>query len=146
MGYDFWAGLWKVNRTLVVRKGEAHFGQRQHRLKWRPRYQRSSRITQLLSPHPKTREATAVRSWHSTTREWPLLVATRESQHKARTMRKGTPLASRVAQGVSGPSSSCVWNPRVFADDARGWQRTDFYIKFSLSPVFQIRSFQVHEH
>ena len=31
----------------------------------------------------------------------------------------GTPLASRVAQGVSGPSSSCVWNPRVFADDAR---------------------------
>ena len=24
------------------------------------------------------------------------------------------------AQGVSGPSSSCVWNPRVFADDARG--------------------------
>ena len=35
-------------------------------------------------------------------------------------MRKGTPLSSRVAQGVSGPSSSCVWNPRVFADDARG--------------------------
>ena len=32
------------------------------------------------------------------------------------------PLASRVAQGVSGPSSSCVWNPRVFADDARGWR------------------------
>ena len=32
-------------------------------------------------------------------------------------VRKGTPLASRVAQGVSGPSSSCVWNPRVFADD-----------------------------
>ena len=28
-------------------------------------------------------------------------------------MRKGTPLASRVAQGVSGPSSSCVWNLRV---------------------------------
>ena len=35
-------------------------------------------------------------------------------------VRKGTPLASRVAQGVSGPSSSCVWNPRVFADDAPG--------------------------
>ena len=34
-------------------------------------------------------------------------------------LRKGTPLASRVARGVSGPSSSCVWNPRVFADDAR---------------------------
>ena len=27
-----------------------------------------------------------------------------------------------LAQGVSGPSSSCVWNPRVFADEARGWQ------------------------
>ena len=27
-----------------------------------------------------------------------------------------------ICQGVSGPSSSCVWNPRVFADDARGWQ------------------------
>ena len=27
---------------------------------------------------------------------------------------EGNPLASRVAQGVSGPSSSCVWNPRVF--------------------------------
>ena len=27
--------------------------------------------------------------------------------------------SARVAQGVSGPSSSCVWNPRVFADDAR---------------------------
>ena len=26
------------------------------------------------------------------------------------------------AQGVSGPSSSRVWIPRVFADDARGWQ------------------------
>ena len=25
--------------------------------------------------------------------------------------------ADRVAQGVSGPSSSGVWNPRVFADD-----------------------------
>ena len=32
-------------------------------------------------------------------------------------VRKGTPLASRVARGVSGPSSSCVWNARVFADD-----------------------------
>ena len=33
-------------------------------------------------------------------------------------LRKGTPLASRVAHGVSGPPSTCVWNPRVFADDA----------------------------
>ena len=38
-----------------------------------------------------------------------------------RCLRKGIPLASRVAHGVSGPSSSCVWNPRVFADDARAW-------------------------
>ena len=29
-------------------------------------------------------------------------------------LRKGTPLASRVVQGVSGPLSSCVWNLRVF--------------------------------
>ena len=43
-------------------------------------------------------------------------------------MREGTPLASRVAQGVSGPSSSCVWNPRVFADDARGWCLVEAYI------------------
>ena len=34
-------------------------------------------------------------------------------------LRKGTPLASRVVQGATGPSSSCVWNPRVFPDDAR---------------------------
>ena len=34
-------------------------------------------------------------------------------------LRKGTPLASGVALGVSGPSSSCVWNTRVFPDDAR---------------------------
>ena len=37
-------------------------------------------------------------------------------------LRKGTPLASLVAQGVSGPLSSCVWNLRVFPDDARGCQ------------------------
>ena len=37
-------------------------------------------------------------------------------------LRKGTPLASRVVQGATGPSSSCVWNPRVFPDDARGCQ------------------------
>ena len=49
-------------------------------------------------------------------------------------MRKGTPLASRVAQGVSGPSSSCVWNPRVFADDARGW----FIYTHSVNFAFQL--------
>ena len=37
-------------------------------------------------------------------------------------LRKGTPLASRVAQGVLGPSSCCVGNLRVFPDDARGCQ------------------------
>ena len=45
-----------------------------------------------------------------------------QESHASSCLRKGTPLASRVAQGVSGPSASCVWNPRVFADDARGWQ------------------------
>ena len=33
--------------------------------------------------------------------------------------RRGPP---RGAQGVSGPSSSCVWHLRVFPDDARGSQ------------------------
>ena len=33
-------------------------------------------------------------------------------------LRKGAPLASRVVQWVSGPSLSCVWNLRVFPDDA----------------------------
>ena len=37
-------------------------------------------------------------------------------------LRKGTPLASHIAQGVSGPSSGCVWNLWVFPDDARGCQ------------------------
>ena len=37
-------------------------------------------------------------------------------------LRNGTPLASRVVQGFSGPLSSCVWNLRVFPDDARGCQ------------------------
>ena len=31
-------------------------------------------------------------------------------------------VAGGVLRGVSGPPSSSVWNPRVFADDARGWQ------------------------
>ena len=31
-----------------------------------------------------------------------------------------SPASSVLAR--AGPSSSCVWNPRVFADDARGWQ------------------------
>ena len=35
-------------------------------------------------------------------------------------LRKGSPLASRVAQGVSGPLSSCVWNLRVFQTMHRG--------------------------
>ena len=41
-----------------------------------------------------------------------------ESQESS-CLRKGTPLASRGAQGASGPLLSCVWNLRVFPDDAR---------------------------
>ena len=53
-------------------------------------------------------------------RSGPSFAAEFEQESQASScLRKGTPLASRVAQGVSGPSSSCVWNPRVFADDAR---------------------------
>ena len=46
----------------------------------------------------------------------------RQESHASSCLRKGTPLASRVAQGFSGPWSSCVWNPQVFPDDARGCQ------------------------
>ena len=34
---------------------------------------------------------------------------------------QGKRLSCRDQEGT-GPPSSCVWNPRVFADDARGWQ------------------------
>ena len=37
-------------------------------------------------------------------------------------LRNGTPLASRVIHGVTGNFSNCVWNLRVFPDDARGCQ------------------------
>ena len=37
-------------------------------------------------------------------------------------LQNGTPLASRLVQGVSGPLSGCVWNLRDFQDDARGCQ------------------------
>ena len=37
-------------------------------------------------------------------------------------LREGSPLASRGVQEVSGPLSSCVWNLRVFPEDARGCQ------------------------
>ena len=37
---------------------------------------------------------------------------------KTTCLRKGTPLASRVVLGVSGPLSNCVWNLQVFPDDA----------------------------
>ena len=37
-------------------------------------------------------------------------------------LRNGTPLASRVVHGISGPLSNCVWNLQVFPDDARGCQ------------------------
>ena len=38
-----------------------------------------------------------------------------ESQESS-CLRKGTPLASRGAQGFSGPLLSCVWNLRVFPE------------------------------
>ena len=53
---------------------------------------------------------------------WKILKEMGIPDHLTCRLRKGTPLASRVAQGVSGPLSSCVWNLQVFADDARGWQ------------------------
>ena len=37
-------------------------------------------------------------------------------------LRNGTPLASRVVHGVSGPLSNCVWNLQFFPDDAWGFQ------------------------
>ena len=37
-------------------------------------------------------------------------------------LRNGTPLASRVVHGFSGPLSNCVWNLQVFPDDARWCQ------------------------
>ena len=37
-------------------------------------------------------------------------------------LRNGTPLASRVVHGVSGPLSNCVCNLQVFPDDAWGCQ------------------------
>ena len=37
-------------------------------------------------------------------------------------LRNGTPLASRVVHGVSGPLSNCVSNLQVFPDDAWGCQ------------------------
>ena len=37
-------------------------------------------------------------------------------------LRNGTPLASRVVHGVSGPLSNCVWTLQVFPDDAWGCQ------------------------
>ena len=47
-------------------------------------------------------------------------VMRKEARHTQRWDRaSGVPLDAQV---VSGPTSSCVWNPRVFADDARGWQ------------------------
>ena len=37
-------------------------------------------------------------------------------------LRNGTPLASRVVQGVSGPLLSCLWNLRVLGEDVHGCQ------------------------
>ena len=35
---------------------------------------------------------------------------------------EGNPACLSSCQGFSGPSSSCVWTPRAFPDDARGCQ------------------------
>ena len=35
---------------------------------------------------------------------------------------EGNPAGLSSCSGGLRPSSSCMWNPRVFADDARGWQ------------------------
>ena len=56
-----------------------------------------------------TRIAGSLQSWDRRVR--PSLVC-----------RNGTPLPSRVVHGVTGHLSSCVWNLRVFPDDARGCQ------------------------
>ena len=86
MGYDFWAGLWKVNRTLVVRKGEAHFGQRQHRLKWRPRYQRSSRITFLRSMSGWSLLWREMDEWQSVTQKLARPCVTRDPHDETKTL------------------------------------------------------------
>ena len=53
------------------------------------------------------------------------------------------PFGCRMVVSHSGPSSSCVWNPRVFADDARGWQcpfeLTDFGFSCQLEPGEKLR-------
>ena len=84
-----------------------------------PRCQSSQPPGGSFSPPPSSPGATEVPG-HSATcpRSSNLEVKEWESE----LVRKGTPLASRVAQGVSGPSSSCVWNARAFADpDMRGF-------------------------
>ena len=43
-------------------------------------------------------------------------------------LRNGTPLASQVVHGVSGPLSNCVWNLQVFPDDAWGVSDPSFCV------------------
>ena len=54
-----------------------------------------------------TSTSRSLRSWNRVVR--PHLV-----------LRHGTPLASRVVHGVSGHLSSCIWNLRLFPEDATG--------------------------
>ena len=70
-------------------------------LEWRQEPQGSSPFLTLI--------AGSLQSWDRRVR--PRLVR-----------RNGTPLASRVIHGVTGNLSNCVWNLRVFPDDARGCQ------------------------
>ena len=52
-----------------------------------------------------------------------MALESREGTRASRHVEEGLSRSfSGCVGGVSGPSSSCVWNPRVFADDARGWQ------------------------
>ena len=43
-------------------------------------------------------------------------------------LRKGTPLASRVVHGVSGPLSNCVWNLQVFQTMHGGVSDPSFFV------------------
>ena len=73
---------------------------REPHLEWRQEPQGSSPFLTLI--------AGSLQSWDRRVR--PRLVR-----------KNGPPLASRVIHGVTGNLSNCVWNLRVFPDDARGF-------------------------
>ena len=63
-------------------------------------------------PHLEGRQEPQVLSVSDSDRRVPAELGQESQASSCR--RKGSPLASRVAQGVSGPLSSCVWNLRSF--------------------------------